>query len=565
MRFAGLFILPLVGGFQILVTANLGYCSPSPFDNRYAIDHAISLHVTNRGQALFSNQLEKLLYLNGISLNEVYFEEFTQKFSDAQTTSALELQGSAQVHRPGIEALKEVFNRWLLGVSFRAPSPLIELKDINYKAEFKYMGLRICPLSKLPVKYRISGLRDGVGFVLEAEMSNLHLHVSSVRFQDLANPFLGMFGINKLGIDIQPPSVPLRIQVPIVLEVSQKNGISLKALGIRTNLEAIQANLSMTTPMIFPKLEVRINNTLMQFNPRAIEKEILNQKDAIMGAMLSNAKDFLEKTFPGQLSSMLNSGLGEGFHEINAMDPPGATGKVEPEDRFRWGITPEEVGVNSTHFFVKLKGFIEDPKAKSQPPVPPSADTVLLLRDVDPKSYDLALAIHQNFMNRILLLSFKRGYFDNVSSIHMAVAPEIHTEEVVSGDRIRLKLNLRLDVNGLAVLAVKSPIKIKLIANAKFVRTQDGNAKVVVDGIDTHSFELAEESIRFEFLKDKIMSLAHEQVRAQNETYSKTPLVLLEKLPLPPNAMGVPILLKDLRSEQSGYIVFYMNFGKINL
>lgn len=544
-----------------------GFAAPTRTkeDSKTAIPHAIGVYVTARGQRLLTTDLLKILSLNGIGLDDVYFPDFQWEAPRSVTQDQLGLK--AVKDRAAFSAIRETLKKWLNPLDFKPPIPRVELKDIEAKALFSRLSIRTDAAAQ-----REAGLDQGIGFILEAEIPAFQLQIGKSRIQDLANDFLGTFGVDALDLSWDRKSVPLRIQLPVHLQADPEAGVQLRALALRTNLQKLVPHFGFARPLVLPQVAVMVNGHLLgQIESQEVENEILKQKDALTHALLAAAKEYLEKQLPAQLNSKFAELAASDLDDINAMDPPGAVGPIRPQDRFRFGMALEDASVSPQYLFLGLKGYIRDPQKPSSWSAPNESSEVRhLLNDLKPESYDVAVSLSQTYINRMLQLSFERGYFDRMEmgptpadTLQLAMPPELHTEDSKNHERAKFKLKIRQDVQGLANLAVHSPIEISFDAQVHVYRQSNGEGVMMMDGIDVASAQVEDRFLRSSALRGLVMDNVRSQLQEKSDQFAAKPKALLEKLPLPSSIYGVPIQLKAIRTEMSGHILVYMEYGDL--
>ena len=82
----------------------------------------------------------------------------------------------------------------------------------------------------------------GIVTVFQAEVPQIRVEIETARANDLDNDFLGMFGANHPWTQITTQSEPLRVTVPMSLQLEDGGGLRFQLLELRTNL----ANVDLT-------------------------------------------------------------------------------------------------------------------------------------------------------------------------------------------------------------------------------------------------------------------------------------------------------------------------------
>jgi hypothetical protein len=120
----------------------------------------------------------------------------------------------------------------------------------------------------------------------------------------------------------------------------------------------------------------------------------------------------------------------------------------------------------------------------------------------------------------------------------------------------------RKDASGIAErLALHGGIDMELDMT---LRIEDGShgPKIVVEGIDTSSVKVDERTIRM--FKGTVLKKVRDSIKEANDWYRTHEEALIDNLPIPPGVLGIPIRVKEIRAESTGYMVLYLEYGDAN-
>jgi len=524
-----------------------------------SIPRAVGIYLTTRGQRYFSENLLDLLNRRGYELGDGGFDQWTYQAQEPV------LLGQLPAHmlpfaKP-LSNLRDYIKQWLLNSDLGDPLIHAQLTHISYSAKPTRFGLQIDPLATA----QTMGDR-GVVLNFQAEIPSLRVEVDNVSAEDSNNEFLGVFGADHPWTELAPRSEPLTVSIPLRLQLESSGGLRFEMLGIQTNLPAIDLLMGFDHPMHLPIVRVKVNGYAMTLNQATLEKELLLLQSQLLKAAQAYLSNYATENGPATINALINNQFANTlFSDINEMDPPGALVATGPADRYRWGVSPEEIHLTPNHLMLGLSAFIEDPKAKnpfaevsrrqvSRPPV---------LNIADPATYDAAITINEDLVNRVIAMGYLRGYFptlDVSGSAPLVVlqAPEFHFNS--SSDRGKLRIKVMHKVAGLEEsIAIRREVTFEMDVNARLIHTAQGSLSVVVDSVDTKSLKIDVSTINSLF-RGTVQSKLLKELVSTNQDLAKKPKVIVAALPVPSQIGGIPIKIKDFRADPNGYLVLYTEY-----
>jgi hypothetical protein len=554
-----------------LVTAVLGSVpvlaqSPLPFKPK-VLSRAVDLYITPRGQKLFETDLERLLLQNGVSLSQGAFDSFAYQAKEPIRLNDLPVP--VEAFKTTLGQLRDAIKQWLIGFDLEDPQPKIDVSDIRYAAKFRTFALRVKGEGSSPK----TGKR-GIVAQLELVIPEIRVDVSSVRGVDMRNDFLGTFGIDGLWAKSSAAGTPFALTMDFLFDVTPKGGIVVEALGIQTNLSEVPIDLGFQK-LIFPEITISINNKVMRLNPAPIEKLILDQKPALIGALQSYLTTYLQETVPQTLTDALSEALPVEAREVNTLDPPGLKTPPPLDRKFVWALQPHSAFMHAgSTLGVQLSAFAEDPLRSSSPDFIGATGLVTKpsLDALPADKYDVALVLNPAFVNRILQLSFDRGYFNKVEvgeddkgkmqTIKISQLPRVSVNTASVPGQARARVAISQATGGWQGLIVKDKIQVSFDIIVRFSRDAKGVDRVVLVKIDEASLIVDTSSVTVPILSGVVEAAVRKEVAKINKQIASKENVLAE-LPIPSEILGVKIKAAKITTEpKNGFIVLYIEYAK---
>jgi hypothetical protein len=193
----------------------------------------------------------------------------------------------------------------------------------------------------------------------------------------------------------------------------------------------------------------------------------------------------------------------------------------------------------------------------------------------NPANFDLALTVSRTFINRILQLSYLRGYINSVQAkpgqapLKMTMAPAIDAYQPTAGqdtDEPKIVLHLGLSspvtgfINDLFINKAVS-FQIDLIGRLVHLPTDSG-LHIALDTFDHNSLNVDDSTLTFlgRAFRGEVVNGVLKQLEDATSTWSSKPNMVDGKLPLPPELFGQTLVTQNMRMDKNGYIVLFLNF-----
>ncbi len=534
-----------------------------------SIDRAIGVFITHRGQSYFWDHLEDLVALNGYYFREGGFERFDYRAEEP--VDILNLPVEYGHFRGKLSDVSQVIKRWFRGFSLENPLVTASAEGISYVVNFSRFGLRVD-------RDQTRALRDGRGVVVgfELEIPDARIDVQRIRGRDLNNDRLvGELGVDQFLAGFGPDerqatsatAVPLRIRIPIVAELNERDDLTFRVLDLETNLKEVGLQFSFARPLQLPRVEIIVNGRVMTLNQRRLEDELMRHTDKLLDHVKEYMADFAHEKVPAAINALVSERMPNGFNEVNEMDPPGAPLPVARGNKFKWGVKPQEVRVTRHFLHFGLMGFVEDPRSRDVRPASTSRTLDYpALNLVDPRQYDLALAINQDLFNRILGLSFRRRYFDRIEldgggSLRLVRAPELRIDGTNSRNQAKLHLRISQNVTGIASWIVHSPLEFDVDVLIGLQKNAYGCLSARLHSIDERSAHIEDRYFKNDLFRGHVYRSVRDKLRETNRGLARSPKLLVEHVPIPSQIGGMQIRVKEFQSDPNGYLVVYLEYA----
>ncbi len=543
----------LVAAFVTLLSLGaLGQDAPQvlAYEPESEIPHAIGVYITARGQEKIFNGIPSLMNSNGLSLSQAYFHKQHFEMEEKSLEQMLPPEGAL---RDAALKIRETLQRFLMGLDFNDHKFAVDIEGIDVNIDWQDVHIEIDHLSKMAGKLQLK---------LVLETSGLDLKVAKIRAQDLNNDFLGEVGVDGLSVYFDQESKPLRIEVPILLENKPgHDGPALSVGSLKSNIDEIALGASFDGGIILPQIEIRINNRVITANYSELENMLKENEEKIVQAIKKSMNGWMTDDAAATFNQIVSERTAEGlFKEINVMDPAGA-----PVDQlvapFQWGIKLKKYNFVNDSIHLALDGYFKDSvKGETSFPSDLQANNEPLEHRVS-DNHDFVLSINQGFINRIVQLSYNRGYFnsfatDDGENYIISKIPEFKLKGTDGATPSRLEVELEYTVTGIGASLVNNPIKINFDMFLDFP-VEDGKIKIVATDIDMESVHVDKKYIK-RFLglmswSGVVMPQVRKRFRAaQNDVKG---MVLADEFPIPESMAGIPFNVIDTEVDPNGHLM----------
>jgi hypothetical protein len=190
-----------------------------------------------------------------------------------------------------------------------------------------------------------------------------------------------------------------------------------------------------------------------------------------------------------------------------------------------------------------------------------------VLQGLDPSAYDVALAVNEDLVNRILGLGYRRGYYPEIDvpgskALKVLQAPEFRFTGGGSGSYGRLHVKVRHEADGLAegmVMIRGGHVDFEMDLIAHLIHAASGSISVAVDGIDVSSASVYTGPLIPGSRRATVGGITRALAKA-DRNLKKRPKVIVDALPIPTQISGIPIRVQDFRADPAGYLVLYLDY-----
>ena len=202
----------------------------------------------------------------------------------------------------------------------------------------------------------------------------------------------------------------------------------------------------------------------------------------------------------------------------------------------------------------------------------------------DPNTYDMAIGINQGAINRLLQLSFERGYFrDHTltsfdpkpgagckvrgrSNIRLTARPEIRLTSAAKNEGEMAVKFFRPSSGFTESLGLKGGLNVALKVKLKIEMDPKTGPRIRMTAVDPASVKYDPRDIRdlpLLGVPKKVAEAVADAVKVANEEFAGCPneSVIAEKLPLPDSVAGINYRIKDLLSDSNGNLIMYVEYG----
>jgi hypothetical protein len=541
---------------------------------------SVTVYVTPRGQQLFSKGVP-LLRQNGVQINNGYIPQWN--YAATQPIDIQNLPVNMAGQKTTLEAIQATLKKNLPSFRpFNNPKIKLKIKGINYQAQITQLAL--APDLNETRFYHTDNM-----IVVEAQIqaTKLKMGVSSIVLNDTANPLFNNGDIGLKGLSINAADdQPITFTIPLGISLDAQSHISIQALRVDNNISAIDAALNYSKLNLPPfqftvtdptdkhasKDGEKISMSWGQFDP-----EIRAQLPDIAKATTAYLSNWVQENGVSVVNSAISSqvDVNSVFQEVNTMAPPGAPDGITPVP-YMWGMQPHTFSLTDSFLSMQINTFIEDPLSDEHIALPTGARAqgAPNLNAVDASTYDVALQLDEGFVNRLLQLSYLRGYFNSIDQtggdpLKLVVAPTISADGTTSPDH--LKMHVILDYTNIpqGVIAkivdsaiIKNPLQITFDMDVT-VQTDPKNGTIsLMEGpIDVDSSTVDPSGIKMKMFTSKVMDSVHSSLTAFNQGLANAPTPLTSPILVPSSIGGVPIVLKTTQADPSGNIMVYAEYG----
>lgn len=540
--------------------------APNVVVNKRPIEGAAAVYLTQKGEAYFSKNLESIISANGISIRQGYFPEV--RYTSPAPILLSELAKTSPETGQLVQGVRELLQNWFMGLQIKDPRPDVLMTGAGFRVSFARLALQV---DREAMK-RL-GRESGAVFALEAEIDKLDVGGEAIAVRDLNNEFIGSVGMLSPVLSLAPGSQSLKLRVPVYFDVNDRGETIVESLQMESNFSATDLQLSYGQ-LIVPDISVEINGHKFPLNKNYLTQTFEQMKPQLLNQMKQLIDTMAKESLPGMVNERAKSSLSGALEQVSQIAPPGKPeGSHDPD--FLWGLTLRKLGLGSQVLGLELNGYVEDP-TNTKVALDPKAGARgrVSLAGSDPTTYDLALTVNRGLINRILQLSYKRGYFNEVEAgpgkkLKLFAAPQIDAYQPTAGKdvaqpQLTIRVAIAQPVSGLQSLAIKGEIRLYVDIVGRLVNVPGAKGlRVQLDSIDESSLVVSEDSLTLlgrTILRSTVESGVKDELRKASAAWKTQPQLIPGDLPLPPELIGQKLAIQSMRMDKNGYLVMFLNF-----
>ncbi len=548
------------------------------------ISNAVQFQITPNGERFLSEHLEEVLQDSNFSLRRGYFSKIPIKSS--QPIRFEELVGHDPQNLALLNNVKHLLEEWLMGFELNEPQPEGSLESAAYLLSPNKLTLRSNLISKQ--KNHLSG----AVFDLEIEAQKLSIGARLISMRDPRNPIFGTLGFVNPVLSSSANSVPfgqgqqppLRLKITFEFSIDQNKKPKIKIIATKTNFSETQMQLSYKK-LLPMDLTISGSGYNYPLSDATLTRRFEESKPRLIAELQKLIDQLADTDLPKMLTEKLDGSMPEILKQTKFMEPP-ARPMGSSEGDFVWGleltqIKQNSVATNSQKYLstsIALDAFVEDPMATKSPPLSKNARARgnVTFEGLAPNQYDTALAVDRGLLNRVLQLSYHRGYLKKVVDDKdpnqvtvFAGPPSFDTENkkveapLSMQPKFRLRLAIAQDMSGLSRIATDATINVGLEAIGHLQQKADhSGVSLILDRldptsvvVDPNTLTLIGRTIMYPLVQQK----AREKVREASTKIEAQPKEI-GTLPLPPEFFGQKLAIKSMKWSSSGHLIMFMNF-----
>ncbi len=531
-------------------------------DDGFNLMDSVIVSLTPRGQAAIQNQIFEMLSNKDLHLLERDLPDF--KYRADSPINLEKLPPGYEQFSKAVRQVRQAIKKWIVGFRLNDPQPLVEAAGISYQVGLEDFQLQADYEIEKTGSSRPS--EKSVLMRLKVKIPNFKFKISRLRAKDLNNPILGVIGANALWLGLADSSEALSVEIPVRIGVKDDGRFQVEVLQVLTNIARLKMTSGFDAPLVLPKIQVRIGNQVSTLSLDKVRKLVESKQPQMAAALVRYFDDFAQTKLPAQMNLLLKLAVAKGFEFSGEMRAAGENPLGTPGAKIKYFMRPQDLSMRDGFLDLSFVGKLHDPQATREYFGFNPADHRPYLTHA-PERYDFALAISINYINRFVRLGFDRGNFANMPNddgtyLHFDESPRFMADD----GRLKymdLKIDLKMDPVGIAQnLVLTTPYRVQLEATSR-VRVADGSVQLVMDELNESWVHIADQYIKenSDVVRNIVRFEALKVLKSKNLKYHMLKgLMLADKLPIPPQIMGIPLEIEDVQIDPAGFIVTYVNF-----
>jgi hypothetical protein len=543
------------------------------WDQKKYLLNSLRLYISPKGQTYFNDNLQDFLTRNGVILDRGIIDA-PQVFNEKLPFSLAKLPNELAQYQKTVNQVIDLFKRFVsyIPTGPRPPESVIvqdplfsgSVQKVQYRAGFSRLGVFLNPDGTLKLEAKVHGLiSEALGLrVVEKANPSLAVGIASPKVSFHLNPRANTSG-------------ELTLDSLLDVKINERGEAEVNVQKPNVNAEGLEPFLSLSSPLKLPKLDFTltdIDGTVHSHSvsSQEIEVELLKLIPSLGKNIYTAAIEQIGSLLPKELEKQLEALLDSAKDSVTTIEPPGGPSPAPVADHFLWNVIPQKIAADRSNLRIDLKTISEDPK-KGYPNLPyyikPTSTPLSSAEYADIAKNDVTIELHQNFFNRLLHLSFMRGYFDEISvgddpadSFRILEPPVVKIAGAYGQNRVRLGLYVEQDVSGfINHLFVRDPIRLRFDGWVRLVPSKKGGIQIIFESIDLESMVVDRDRIKA--FPEKVKKSVRAELAAVNKGLALKPEILAENITLPESLFGIPLKLKSFKSGRLGSIFIFVEYG----
>lgn len=584
------------------------------------IPNSMVTKITPRGQDKIQNHAADILNDLGINFSEYEFQEKTIPIP--LKNSQNQDNGAALIFKK----VKTMLSRWLENFTLNEPKMFFSSGKSQWSIDFKKISIHADENLMVALNKN-----NGALLTLDVDIKNigfrskngLHLWDENNLLDEQNNP-IAKISMTDVNLQVTENKMPLKLKIPIFIKIQSDGQPYFEALPIENNFDQMNIDLVYKN-LLMPRIAVSIGNKTAYINMNELNKYVKDQIPTYLTEAKTQIRDFIRNELPKILNDKVRSAFSDTLSKTSQISPPAKPERDISHPDFIEKSFIKKIDLNNS-LYIHSWSQVEDPISLVQSLINPKTLTneVPLFINNDEKNYDFAVSVNRGYINRILELSFKRGYFSKIptgnNKITLLTPPVVNYVNIYSqkNEEAYFKFNTTISVEfsswaemvdtakqktwktiydnstsdkkksfwkqvGLSIKAranetieiwdgttskikrsivLKNPIQFQADIIGR-LRKNKNSLEIVLDHFDTDTLTIDPQyfsSIGQKVMPQYLTDKFKDYFKEMNEEWKEKEIVLPGKIPLTINSMNLKFDLQKVDVESTGHLILYMNY-----
>lgn len=511
---------------------------------KHELKKAITVSLTPQGQKFFEENLPYLLENFGVDVSQGFFSSASTSGGSILDLNEIEAQNPSQGQF--LKQVNSMLSDVLTGQQVPMSRPAIQLSATNYQTSLNRAALMIDP----DMTQQMKG-RQGAIMVMELEASQLQAASEHLRIRDLSNPMLGDLGLNQVALSMGSTNKPLAIRMPFYVGLDKNKNLKFEVLGLEQNFDHIPFDVSYQN--------LQVPKALMAPGYTGGAKN----RNQITQGLRQYIAEFTKIDLPQKLNNWVNQTVSTYLQGAYDLPPPGKT-EADQRGDFLMGIRIHQLSANDG-LSLDFDAYVEDTFTKAHPPIEAHKARSPSPIKNETLPHDLAFSVDRAVINRVLQLSFQRGYFEKIpqsdgSTLTLRAPPSVdyvRPPTSTNNNETFMKLSVVIE-NEPESMALQKKIELSFDIITKLVANTDG-IEIVLHEIDMNSVKMDPKFLSGlgRLAPGKVMAGIKDRLKEISEPWKTQKTVLPGKMDLLPYAAND---IQKMTFAVEGYLLLYVNF-----